>query len=303
MTRLGTSIRRSPVAGVTVVDIGVDTHSPLIDLQFPLPGTSDWNTSLTLDASGNAYAVFVDSNMKNTVAKVTPGGVVTTQIIDTTDNDPDGHNTPSIAIDGDGFLHVAYNMHGAKFRPGMNMRKSPTANSVAGVWTDEGDQMPGSFTYPAMSTAPNGDVYLAIRNGTTGDPRPANLFHYDTSAGAWNDRGDFAQESGYTAYLPAPYVASDGKVHLVWHWAARRAGRYQTSWLLCGLRPDRRHLLQGRRHAILHNHYHTDHYHDRRRLPAQGGRLEPEGNLRPQRHGQRPRTADHRLQLLPRRRQ
>ncbi len=215
----------APVAGVTVVDIGVDTHSPLIDLQFPLPGTSDWNTSLTLDASGNAYAVFVDSNMKNTVAKVTPGGVVTTQIIDTTDNDPDGHNTPSIAIDGDGFLHVAYNMHGSKFRPGMNMRKSPTANSVAGVWTDENDKTDeddplfGTFTYPAMSTAPNGDVYLAIRNGTTGDPRPANLFHYDTSAGAWNDRGDFAQESGYTAYLPAPYVASDGKVHLVWHWA------------------------------------------------------------------------------------
>ena len=50
-------------------------------------------------------------------------------------------------------------------------------------------------------------------------PRPANLFHYDTSAGTWNDRGDFAQEIGYTAYLPAPYVASDGKVHLVWHWA------------------------------------------------------------------------------------
>ena len=215
----------APVAGVTVVDIGVDTHSPLKDLQFPLPGTSDWNTSLTLDASGNAYAVFIDSNMKNTVAKVTPGGVVTTQIIDTTDNDPDGHNTPSIAIDGDGFLHVAYNMHGSKFRPGMNMRKSPTANSVAGVWTDENDKTDkddplfGDFTYPAMSTAPNGDVYLAIRNGTTGDPRPANLFHYDTSAGAWNDRGDFAQESGYTAYLPAPYVASDGKVHLVWHWA------------------------------------------------------------------------------------
>ena len=215
-----TAVAFVPVAGVTVVDIGVDAHSYL--------GNSDWNTCLTLDASGNAYAVFVDSNFKNTVAKVTPGGVVTTQIIDTTDNaDDQGHNTPSIAIDGDGFLHVAYDMHGDKFGPGMNMRKSPTANSVAGVWTDENDKTDeddplfGNFTYPAMSTAPNGDVYLAIRNGTdyhTGDPLPANLFHYDTSAGTWNDRGDFAQEIGYTAYLPAPYVASDGKVHLIWHW-------------------------------------------------------------------------------------
>ena len=102
----------APVAGVTVVDIGVDAYT------YPngrTQGYSDWNTSLTLDASGNAYAVFVDSNRKNTVAKVTPGGVVTTQIIDTANNNLDlGHNTPSIAIDGDGFLHVAYNMHGSK---------------------------------------------------------------------------------------------------------------------------------------------------------------------------------------------
>ena len=147
--------------------------------------------------------------------------MVTTQIIDTTNNDDDPHNTPSIAIDGDGFLHVAYNMH----HDPMRMRKSPTAYSVAGVWTDEGGSMLGDFTYPAMSTAPNGDVYMTVRNGssnnsgtTTTGWGAANLFHYDTSEATWNDRGDFAQEVDYTAYLPAPYVALDGNVHLEWHW-------------------------------------------------------------------------------------
>jgi hypothetical protein len=209
-----TAVAFVPVAGVTVVDIGVNGHSGI-------RGTSDWNTSLTLDASGNAYAAFVDINFKNTVAKVTPGGGVTTQIIDTTNNELDAHNTPSIAIDGEGFLHVAYNMH---HHP-MRMRKSPTAYSVLGDWTDEGASMSGAFTYPAMSTAPNGDVYMTVRNGrsnnsgtTTTGWGAANLFHYDISTGTWNDRGDFAQEVLYTAYLPAPYVDPDGKVHLEWHW-------------------------------------------------------------------------------------
>ena len=211
------------VPGVTVVDIGVDAHSVM--------GNSDWNTCLTLDASGNAYAAFVDSNLKNTVAKVTPGGVVTTQIIDTTDNaDDKGHNTPSIAIDGDGILHVAYNMH----NDNMRLLKSPAANSVSGTWVDEGGTGSpwgsGRFTYPAMSTAPNGDVYMSIRNRESGGP--VQLFHYDNTAESWSSIAKFAGEDGYTAYLPAPYVDSDGKVHLSWHWqqggpgAERQRGSY-----------------------------------------------------------------------------
>ena len=217
------------VAGVTVVDIGVDAYT------YPngrTQGYSDWNTSLTLDASGNAYAVFVDSNRKNTVAKVTPGGVVTTQIIDTANNNLDlGHNTPSIAIDGDGFLHVAYNMHNHN----MRLRKSPAAYSVSGTWVDEGGTgspwgAGGRFTYPAMSTAPNGDVYMSIRNRESGGP--VQLFHYDNTAESWSSIAKFADEDGYTAYLPAPYVDESGKVHLSWHWqqggpgAERQRGSY-----------------------------------------------------------------------------
>ena len=216
------------IAGVTVVDIGVDAYT------YPngrTQGYSDWNTSLTLDASGNAYAVFVDSNRKNTVAKVTPGGVVTTQIIDTANNNLDlGHNTPSIAIDGDGYLHVAYNMHNHN----MTLRKSPAANSVSGTWVDEGGTGSpwgaGRFTYPAMSTAPNGDVYMSIRNREIGGP--VQLFHYDNTTDSWSSIAKFADQDGYTAYLPAPYVDESGKVHLSWHWqqgspgAERQRGSY-----------------------------------------------------------------------------
>lgn len=206
-------------AGVTIVNIGIDGSSEV-------RGTSDWNTSLTLDADGNAYGVFVDKNMKNTVVKVTPGGAVTSQIIDTTSNEYDAHNTPSIVIDGDGFLHVAYNMHNHN----MKLVKSPAANTVTGGWVAEGGTGTpwdsGRYTYPAMSTAPNGDAYMTIRNrdwdilapdGSSGGP--VQLFHYDNTTKQWSSIAQFAQEDGYTGYLPAPYVDTTGKVHLLWHWA------------------------------------------------------------------------------------
>jgi len=204
-----------PPAGVTIYDVGITAHDPL--------GYSDWNTALTMDGDGNAYVAFVDADRKNTVAKVTPAGTITSQIIDTGNNANDpGHNTPSIVIDGDGILHVAYDMH----NDNMTLRRSPAAHSVTGTWTDEGGT--GSpwgssvFTYPATSAAPNGDAYLAIRNGGHGGA--ANLFHYDDSTNTWADRGKFAEESGFTAYLPAPYVDPSGKVHLSVHWREGGAG-------------------------------------------------------------------------------
>ncbi len=245
------------VAGVTLVDIGVDGNSSV-------RGTSDWNTSLTLDADGNAYAVFIDENMKNTVVKVTPGGVVTTQIIDTTDNEDDAHNTPSIAIDGDGFIHVAYNMHNHN----MRLRKSPAANTVSGTWVDEGGTGSpwdlGRFTYPAMSTAPNGDVYMTIRNREDGvwTGAPDQLFHYDNTINSWSSIAKFADEDGWTAYLPAPFVDENGKVHLVWHWRLGGAGvpRHRGSYAVYDPGDDKFYEADGTEYTIPITHTTSDLY-------------------------------------------
>jgi len=235
------------VAGVTIVDIGIDGSSSV-------RGTSDWNTSLTLDTNGNAYAVFVDEDMKNTVVKVTPGGVVTSQIIDTTSNDDDAHNTPSIAIDGDGFLHVAYNMHNHN----MRLRESPAANTVSGTWVDEGGAGTpwgdGRYTYPTMSTATNGDVYMTIRNRTpnvwTG--APDQLFRYNNSTDSWSSIAKFADEDGWTAYLPAPFVDESGKVHLVWHWREGGAGgtRHRGSYAVYDPSDGKFYMADGTEYTI-----------------------------------------------------
>jgi hypothetical protein len=228
-------------------------------------GTSDWNTSLTLDTNGNAYAVFVDEDMKNTVVKVTPGGGVTTQIIDATNNDDDAHNTPSIAIDGDGFLHVAYNMHNHN----MRLRKSPAANSVSGTWVDEGGTgspwgSDSRFTYPAMSTATNGDVYMTIRNRDVGvwTGAPDQLFHYDNTTNSWSSIAKFADEDGWTAYLPAPYVDESGKVHLVWHWRLGGAGgtRHRGSYAVYDPSDGKFYMADGTEYTIPITHTTADLY-------------------------------------------
>ena len=84
--------------------------------------------------------------------------------------------------------------------------------------------MPGHGRVHAIrsrTTAPNGDIYLMIRNQTGGvrqQPRRALSLERQHQR-LDSDRGVRQRQSGYLPYPDAMHIDSVGDVHLVWSWA------------------------------------------------------------------------------------
>jgi hypothetical protein len=112
----------------------------------------------------------------------------------------------------------------------MRYVRSNNPDDVLGGFTSRsgmyhgGEFPPAAYSYPHAVTAPNGDVYLAIRQ----DNKRLPLFH-------WNGKGwlmiaNFAdgtpEHNGgekYVPYFPRLYAASDGSIHIKWEWAKDEA--------------------------------------------------------------------------------
>lgn len=191
------------------VDLGIPIHERT-DL-------SDWNTAVSIDGQGNTYVVFNDERLRVIGVKIDSQNRVTSGIVDIGVADDPGHNTPSVAVDGDGFIHIWYDMHNDQ----MKIKKSAEPRRVDAGWLHESGPWSGRYTYPAATVASNGDVYFTARRkkGWT-----CQLFHYDRSEKNWRLVADFAQAFGFTCYLPRPYGASDGKVHLSFQWRKGKPG-------------------------------------------------------------------------------
>jgi len=135
-----------------------------------------------------------------------------------------GHDQPTIAIDGDGFIHVFADMHNQPrgwyyFRssaPGdlSNIRRKFDIPNLSSA----GDKQ---RTYPVAATSPNGDIYLIIRNRSSGNGR-GELFRFDNSSRAWQAISAFATGSVDNAVVyPDDVVVDDtGVVHIIFSFAA-----------------------------------------------------------------------------------
>ncbi len=118
-----------------------------------------------------------------------------------------------MAIDGDGTLHVFYDMHGNPIR----YLQSDAPNSVTSGFTKLSPTAfdGGNFTYPNVTATPNGDLYAIIRDYPTGE-----LYHFDNTSDTWTQLATFAAQSGTTVYPDHVYPDASGDLHLVWEWAA-----------------------------------------------------------------------------------
>lgn len=175
---------------------------------------SVWHTPI-VHYNNDTYVTYVDEALNTIVAKRDSAGNWQYATIKTgTSNDP-GHNESSIAIDGDGYIHVWYDMH----TEGMKYSRSNQPGSLAGGFTNRASEFPtGAYTYPAAVTAPNGDIYMAARNYFNG--YGCELFRWDNSANTWSEIADgFAKESGYVCYIPNLEADSTGAIHISWSWA------------------------------------------------------------------------------------
>ena len=143
-------------------------------------------------------------------------------------NVKDAHNVISIGVDGDGYLHVAFDHHGHPLRyargtaPG-SLQLGPLMPMTG---SDESD-----VTYPEFYTMPDGDVIFAYRSGASGRGNLV-LNRYDVESGKWSRIHDVLidGENERNAYWQM-YADPKGILHLSWVW--RETWLVETNHDLC----------------------------------------------------------------------
>jgi hypothetical protein len=141
-----------------------------------------------------------------------------------------GHNQPTIAVDGDGYIHAFVSMHNNDWR----YYRSDAPGDV-GSMVNRSSQMPdqgGKYTYPAATRSANGDVYLAVRWYPSPDAE-ARLYRWNNTANTWSRVAAFAAQAGYVPYIDDVVGSSNGDVGIAWEWAYGGAGglRHRASYL------------------------------------------------------------------------
>lgn len=169
-----------------------------------LPGQASGQTgysgrSYTQDSvctvGGVQYAAWYDPAGALLIGKRTlPSEVWTTFDLSTVAGNPlvlpvdtDSHNTVSMIVDAQGFIHVAANMHGDTLR----YVKSTNANDIT-AWTAPG--MTGSnetqMTYPRFVLHPDGTLFFMYRDGASGN---GDIYlNRKNVGGSWTQLGKLA---------------------------------------------------------------------------------------------------------------
>lgn len=130
----------------------------------------------------------------------------------------DSHNAIAMALDDDGHLHVAGNMHNVPlvyFRTTRSLDASSLERVPAMIGTNE-----QSCTYPEFFRGPDGALVFMYRDGGSGNGN--HIFNaYDTASRTWSRLLETPLTNGEgarNAYPVGPIQGPDGSWHLVWVW-------------------------------------------------------------------------------------
>ncbi|WP_370478342.1 BNR repeat-containing protein [Tamlana flava] len=130
-------------------------------------------------------------------------------------NTKDAHNSVSIAVDGDGFLHVSWDHHNTKLRYAKS--KKPLSLGLGEELIMTGEQE-DRVTYPEFYNLPNGNLLFFYRSGESGR---GNLVinSYDISSKKWTQLQNnlIDGEDKRSAYWQA-CIDRTGVIHLSWVW-------------------------------------------------------------------------------------
>ncbi len=140
----------------------------------------------------------------------------------------DGHDVAAFGIDGNGFMHLSWGMHGDAFH------YARTTTSVLGTniivfgpdTTMTGNE--NTVTYPQWLRLPNGDLLYFFREGASGSG-DTYMNHYYLSSQTWSNvhvtasvQQPFLKGRGWTpdynAYPNMPQLDADGNFYLIWTW-------------------------------------------------------------------------------------
>lgn len=165
---------------------------------------------------GTQYTAFYDADARVVLAK-RKLGTTRWEVRRTahTGDARDAHKSISIAVDGEGFLHVAWNLHDTPLQYCRSLR--PSALELARETPMLGDRE-GRATYPEFYNLPGGDLLFAYRDGASGS---GNLIlnRYDAKARRWSrlQQNLVSGEGRRNAYWQVT-VDPRGVIHLSWVW-------------------------------------------------------------------------------------
>ena len=140
----------------------------------------------------------------------------------------DGHDVVSFGIDGDGYMHMSWGMHGDAFHYAKSTN-SVTGSSPIGFGPDT--TMTGkenSVTYPQWLKLPDGDLLYLFREGSSGNG-DTYLNRYYRATQTWTNvhrsgstQLPFIKGTGWTpnynAYPNMPCLDAAGNLFLTWTW-------------------------------------------------------------------------------------
>lgn len=143
-------------------------------------------------------------------------------------NTKDAHNDISIAVDGDGFLHVSWDHHDTKLRYAKGMQP-------LGLVLGEEQPMTAKeelrVTYPEFYNLPNGGLLFFYRSGASGRGNMV-INSYDLKSKSWSQlqQNLLNGEEKRSAYWQA-CTDAQGVIHLSWVW--RESWDVSTNHDLC----------------------------------------------------------------------
>jgi hypothetical protein len=140
----------------------------------------------------------------------------------------DAHDSISMGIDGEGYLHLSWGMHADAYH--YSRSTAPATGSGAITFSPDGTMtgQENAVTYPQFITLPGGDLLYLFREGGSGN---GDLFlnRYSLATHSWTNvhrsgstHMTFLKGTGWTpnynAYWQMPCVDAAGNLFLVWTW-------------------------------------------------------------------------------------
>lgn len=135
----------------------------------------------------------------------------------------DEHNTISMGISGDGFLHLSFDHHDVP----LNYRASKTgiAKTIPDVWNSSlfdavRHDLPGAsgpwtpVTYPRFERLDNGDMIMEFRIGQSG-AGDSWIHKWSSSTGSWSTIGKYLQGEDNNAYING-FTNKNKIIHVSW---------------------------------------------------------------------------------------
>src|SRR5687767_13158754 len=161
-------------------------------------------------------AAFYDGDGRVVLAKrkLGGGGAWETKTTPLTGSTTDAHNTINIGVDGDSFLHVAWDHHNNP----LNYRRGKAPLSLDLVEAKMTGRAETSVTYPEFHQLPGGDLLFLYRDGGSGRGNLA-MNRYDVKTRTWNQLFStlIDGEGKRNAYWQA-CTDERGTIHLSWVW-------------------------------------------------------------------------------------